>query len=99
MYKRTQKRSSAVAAALTQKSSTLPAESASSSAANVQVQLPETGFLRLPQVKVFFPVSSATLWRRVGAGSFPRPVKLGPRVTAWRAEDVRRWIADQGAPQ
>lgn len=58
--------------------------------------LPETGFLRQPQVLRFVPVSKSTLWRRVGAGSFPAPVKLSAQVTVWRAEDVRRWIAEQG---
>lgn len=59
--------------------------------------LPETGFLRQPQVLVFVPISRSTLWRRIQAGTFPVPVKLSARVTAWRAEDVRRWIAEQGA--
>ena len=57
--------------------------------------IPETGFLRQPQVLVFVPISRSTLWRRVQAGTFPVPVKLSTRVTAWRAEDLRRWIADQ----
>lgn len=61
------------------------------------VRLPETGFLRQPQVLVFVPISRSTLWRRIQAGTFPGPVKLSARVTAWRAEDVRRWIADQGS--
>ena len=60
-------------------------------------RLPETGFLRQPQVLVFVPISRSTLWRRIQAGTFPVPVKLSARVTAWRAEDVRRWIAEQGA--
>ena len=60
------------------------------------VRLPETGFLRQPQVLVFVPISRSTLWRRIQAGTFPRPVKLSARVTVWRAEDVRRWIAAQG---
>jgi hypothetical protein len=34
--------------------------------------------------------------RRVQAKSFPGPVKLSARVTVWRAEDVRRWISEQG---
>ena len=59
-------------------------------------RLPETGFLRQPQVLVFVPISRSTLWRRVQAGTFPGPVKLSARVTAWRAEDVRSWIAEQG---
>ena len=70
--------------------------------ANLAIQppapaLPETGFLRQPQVLVFVPISRSTLWRRVQAGTFPGPVKLSARVTAWRAEDLRRWIADQGS--
>lgn len=58
--------------------------------------LPETGFLRQSQVLVFVPISKTTLWRRVVDGTFPRPVKLSAKVTAWRAEDVRRWISEQG---
>ncbi len=58
--------------------------------------IPETAFLRQPQVLVFVPISRSTLWRRVQAGTFPGPVKLSSRLTAWRAEDLRRWIADQG---
>lgn len=60
--------------------------------------LPETGFLRQPQVLAFVPISKSTLWRRIQARTFPGPVKLSERVTAWRAEDIRRWIAQQGAP-
>ena len=60
------------------------------------VRLPETGFLRQPQVLVFVPISRSTLWRRIQAGTFPGPLKLSARVTAWRAEDVRRWIDQQG---
>jgi predicted DNA-binding transcriptional regulator AlpA len=57
--------------------------------------LPETGFLRQPQVLSFIPISKSTLWRRVMEGTFPAPIKLSPRVTAWRVEDVRRWIEQQ----
>ncbi len=38
------------------------------------------------------PFSHATLWRLVKNGEFPAPVKLSPGVTAWRVEDVRRWM-------
>lgn len=41
------------------------------------------------------PFSAATFWRRVQAGDFPRPLKLGERITAWRVGDVRAWIAAQ----
>lgn len=57
--------------------------------------LPETGFLRQPQVLAFVPISKSTLWRRIQARTFPEPVKLSARITVWRAEDIRRWIAQQ----
>lgn len=57
--------------------------------------LPATGFLRQPQVLAFVPISKSTLWRRIKARTFPLPLKLSPRVTVWRVEDVRNWIAQQ----
>lgn len=69
---------------------------ATSSIPSLAPTLPETGFLRQPQVLAFVPISKSTLWRRIQSRSFPAPVKLSVRVTVWRAEDVRRWIAEQG---
>lgn len=81
--------------------SPLPSTAAVPSSATLlpspSLRLPDTGFLRQMQVLQFVPISKSTLWRRVGAKTFPRPVKLSPRVTVWRAEDVRQWIAKQGA--
>jgi prophage regulatory protein len=52
--------------------------------------MPATGYMRQSQlIPSIFPFSSATLWRKVKAGTFPKPVKLGPRITAWRVEDIR----------
>lgn len=57
--------------------------------------LPDTGFVRQSQlIPAIFPFSAATLWRKVKAGTFPKPVKLGPRITAWRVEDIRALIQD-----
>lgn len=41
------------------------------------------------------PVSKSTWWAGVKSGRFPKPIKLGPRITAWRAEDIAR-ILEQG---
>ena len=46
------------------------------------------GFLRLPQVLTLIPVCPATWWNGCKSGRFPKPVKLGPRTTAWRVEDI-----------
>ncbi len=55
-------------------------------------KLPETGFLRLKEVLKIIPVGKTTWWLGVKTGRFPRPVKLGPRTTAWRVEDIRDFI-------
>jgi prophage regulatory protein len=55
--------------------------------------LPTTGFLRLPEVLQLIPVSKSTWWAGVKTGRFPKPVKLGERITAWRAEDIQAFIA------
>lgn len=54
--------------------------------------LPETGFVRLPQVLKVFPVSKSTWWAGVKDGRYPKPVKLGPKMTAWRVEDIKELI-------
>ena len=41
------------------------------------------------------PFSAPTLWRKVKAGTFPKPVKLSKRVTAWNVGAVRAWMTAQ----
>jgi prophage regulatory protein len=64
--------------------------------------LPETGFLRLPQIignrkstppiPAIIPVSKSTWWAGVKSGIYPKPIKLGPRVSVWRVSDIRKLI-------
>lgn len=56
------------------------------------IALPETGLLRLSSILAPagpIPVGKSTWWDGVRSGRYPKPVKLGPRVTAWRVEDIR----------
>jgi len=55
--------------------------------------LPETGFVRLPEVLKVYPVSKSTWWAGVKEQRYPQPVKLGPKITAWRVEDIRALIS------
>ncbi|PJB70487.1 MAG: AlpA family transcriptional regulator [Alphaproteobacteria bacterium CG_4_9_14_3_um_filter_47_13] len=56
-------------------------------------KLPADGYVRLSElIPNPIPFSPATLWRKVKDGTFPAPVKLSERVTAWRVEDVRAWM-------
>ncbi len=59
--------------------------------------IPATGFMRLPAVLSLIPVARSTWWAGVKSGRYPKPVKLGPRMSAWRAEDVRSLIANFSA--
>lgn len=54
--------------------------------------LKETGFVRLPTILQVIPVSKSTWWAGVKSGRYPKSVKLGKRITAWRVEDVRSFI-------
>jgi prophage regulatory protein len=54
--------------------------------------LPETGFLRLPQVLDVIPICKTSWWNGVKSGRFPKPVKLTAHCTAWRAEDIHALI-------
>lgn len=66
-------------------------------------QLPETGFLRIkqiigdptaePPIPPIIPIKKSCWWQMVKDGRAPQPVKLGPRVTAWRVEDIKALIA------
>jgi prophage regulatory protein len=56
------------------------------------VELPKTGFVRLPTILSVFPISAASWWNGIKAGKYPGGVKLGPRTTAWRVSDIRNLI-------
>ena len=67
--------------------------------------IPETGFMRLPQIlgnpksipptPPIIPVSKSTWWDGIKTGRYPQPVKLGPRITVWTVESIRALISQQ----
>lgn len=57
------------------------------------LDLPTSGFVRLPLVLKVFPVSRSGWFAGIKAGRYPQWVKIGPRVSAWRVEDIRQLIA------
>lgn len=64
--------------------------------------LPQTGFLRLSQIigktdakspiPPLIPIGKSTWWNGVKSGRFPKPIKLGSRITVWRVEDIRKLL-------
>jgi predicted DNA-binding transcriptional regulator AlpA len=65
-------------------------------------QLPETGYLRLPQIignpkaniPALIPISKSAWWLGVRSGRFPKSVKLGPRTTVWTIESIRAFLIE-----
>ncbi|GAB6112486.1 helix-turn-helix transcriptional regulator [Desulfomicrobium salsuginis] len=49
---------------------------------------PKTTLLRVRQVLERIPISRSAWWLGVSQGRYPRPIKLGPRTTAWREQDI-----------
>lgn len=68
--------------------------------------LPNSAFIResqlvqspkRPDTPAPLPFSAPTLWRKVKAGTFPKPIKLSQRVTCWNVGAVRAWMTAQSA--
>ena len=66
--------------------------------------LPDSAYIResqlvqspkRPDTPAPLPFSAPTLWRKVKAGTFPKPVKLSERVTAFNVGAVRAWLTAQ----
>ena len=54
--------------------------------------LPEAAFVRLPTILKLLPISKSTWLTGVKSGYFPKPVRLGKKITAWRVEDICKLI-------
>lgn len=49
------------------------------------------GYVRLSDILAPagpLPISRSSWWAGVKAGRYPAAVKLGPRITAWRVDDI-----------
>ena len=55
--------------------------------------------LRRRELCKLLGVGAATIYRWLRNGSFPPPVRLGPRRVAWRVEDVEEWLANRPPTQ
>ncbi len=52
----------------------------------------EARIFRLPEVLERTGLCRTTIWRKVKAGTFPPPVKLGARAVGWRYSDIKQWL-------
>lgn len=51
--------------------------------------------LRLPQVKAQTGLSRSELYRRIAIGTFPAPIKIGERASAWSSMEIECWISER----
>lgn len=49
--------------------------------------------LRLRDVITVVGLCRSTIYEKIDAGEFPRPVKLGKRAVGWRADVIEEWIS------
>ena len=54
--------------------------------------LPDAAFVRLSTILKLIPISKSTWLSGVKSGYFPKPVRLGKKITAWRIKDIRKLI-------
>ena len=61
---------------------------------NVRTIVPGDRLLTVQEVQAQTTLHPATIYRRIGKGTFPAPLRLGEQTVRWRQSDVDRWIAD-----
>jgi prophage regulatory protein len=53
--------------------------------------------VRFPEVKRTTGLSAATIYRKIAANEFPRPIPLGVGARGWLLSEIQNWIADRVA--
>lgn len=48
-------------------------------------------FIKLAKVKEYTALSTSEIYRRIGAGTFPAQVTLGPKSVAWIESEIIGW--------
>ena len=57
--------------------------------------LPDTRILRREEVLARVGLSQATIYRLIGRGMFPCPVRISTRATGWRSDEIEEWLASR----
>lgn len=51
--------------------------------------------IKLPEVKELTTFSSATIFRLISKGEFPKQIKLAERSSAWLLEEIYSWLEEK----
>lgn len=54
--------------------------------------------LKRQEVEDIVGLGRSTIYRRMAAGDFPKPLDLGGNCVRWRASEIDAWISNLGRP-
>ncbi len=57
--------------------------------------VPHDTLARLPKVEGMTGCRKSTIYKLIGEGKFPKPVRLGTRMVAWSEAAVLQWVQDR----
>ena len=57
------------------------------------VTRPDDHLLRVNQVLARCGLSRSSLYRQMGEGAFPRPLRVGVRAVRWPESEIEAWLA------
>jgi prophage regulatory protein len=52
-------------------------------------------FLRRREVERITSLPRSTIYERMAAGAFPRPVRIGQKTVGWLESEIQAWIAQR----
>lgn len=58
---------------------------------------PRLTIIRRREVEARTGLSRSTIYLRIAAGNFPRPIKLGGRAVGWVEGELETWLQQQVA--
>ena len=56
------------------------------------IEMNQINLISPKQVTERLSIPQSTLYRWIAAGKFPRPIKIGPRRTAFKVLDIEEWL-------
>ncbi len=62
--------------------------------APISLPADDDALIREDVVLAVWPVGPTTLQNQIRAGTFPRPIRIGKRMRAWRVGSIRKKLAE-----
>lgn len=51
--------------------------------------------IRLPEVKNTTGLAKSTIYKKVAAKEFPKPISLGGKAVGWIENEIQNWISER----